>query len=85
MKPWMPLVRRFFDHTMRPASDAGVDMIELGVARKYDGEQGYYTLLEKDEPDPAALDEDMQQKIWSKSAEWAKITKDNTALKAAFE
>jgi hypothetical protein len=85
MKPLMPLMRRFVDHTFRPSLEAGVDMVELGVSEKYDGERGYYTLLEKDEPDPAVLDEDTQQRMWVKSAEWAKITKDNTALKVAFE
>lgn len=34
----------------------------------------------KDTNDPMTLDEITQQKVWKKSAEWAKITKDNTAL-----
>ncbi|KAI1139190.1 putative short-chain dehydrogenase [Hypoxylon sp. FL0543] len=85
MKPLMPLIRRFADPTFRPSSEAGVDIIELGVGKADDGERGYYTLLEKDEPDPVVLDKETQHKIWVKSAEWAKINKDNTALKVAFE
>ncbi|KAI1378854.1 putative short-chain dehydrogenase [Hypoxylon crocopeplum] len=85
MKPLMPLIRRFADPTFRPSSEAGRDIIELGMGKADDGERGYYTLLEKDEPDPSALDTEKQQKIWTKSVEWAKINKDNTALKTAFE
>ncbi|KAI1413415.1 putative short-chain dehydrogenase [Hypoxylon sp. FL1857] len=84
-KPLMPLIRRFVDPTFRPSSEAGVDIIELGVGKADDGERGYYTLLEKDEPDPTVLDKEKQHKIWVKSAEWAGINKSNTALKVAFE
>ncbi|KAI5862349.1 putative short-chain dehydrogenase [Durotheca rogersii] len=85
MRPFMSLVRRFADPTFRPSAEAGADIAELGVGRADDGQRGYYTLLEKDEPDPVVLDPENQRRIWAKSAEWAGITKDNTALKVAFE
>ncbi|KAI0121996.1 NAD(P)-binding protein [Daldinia grandis] len=84
-KPLMPLIRRFADPTFRTSREAGIDIVELGVAKAEDGERGYYTLLKKDDPDPAVLDKEKQRIIWEKSAEWAKINKDNTALKVAFE
>ncbi|KAI1464957.1 NAD(P)-binding protein [Daldinia caldariorum] len=83
--PLRPLIRRFADPTFRTSRDAGIDIIELGVGKAEDGERGFYTLLEKDDPDPAVLDKEKQRIIWEKSAEWAKINKDNTALKIGFE
>ncbi|KAI2463062.1 putative short-chain dehydrogenase [Annulohypoxylon bovei var. microspora] len=83
--PLMPLINRFVDPTFRPSSEAGVDIIDLGVGMADDGDRGYYTLLKKDEPDPSVLDKEKQRLIWVKSAEWAKINKENTALNAAFE
>ncbi|KAI1476417.1 NAD(P)-binding protein [Daldinia eschscholtzii] len=84
-KPLRPLIRRFADPTFRTSRDAGIDIIELGVGKAEDGERGFYTLLNKDDPDPAVLDKEKQRIIWEKSAEWAKINKDNTALKIAFD
>ncbi|KAI1350593.1 putative short-chain dehydrogenase [Xylaria sp. FL0043] len=43
-------------------------------------EVGYFTLLKNDESDSLTLNLDMQTKVWKKSAEWARITKENTAL-----
>ncbi|KAF1961324.1 putative short-chain dehydrogenase [Byssothecium circinans] len=85
MKPLMPVVRRFVDPTFRPSIEAGIDMVELAVNKTYDGERGYFTLLKKDDPDSAVLDEETQQKVWAQTIQWAKITKDDTALKGAFE
>lgn len=84
MQPLLPLVKRFVDKQFRPVADAAVDVIDLGVGRAHAGERGYFTLLDKDEPDSVALDDAIQEKIWKISAEWAGITEGNTALKGAF-
>ncbi|RYP81148.1 hypothetical protein DL770_005973 [Monosporascus sp. CRB-9-2] len=79
---WLiPVINRLFDPTFRSAAEAGVDLIDLAVDKAHPGERGYFTLLKKDKSDPLTLDEATQKKVWKKSAEWAKITKANTALK----
>ncbi|KAI8954356.1 putative short-chain dehydrogenase [Xylaria longipes] len=85
LKPLMPVINRLADPTFRSSAEAGVDMIEFAVDKAYPGERGYFTLLEKDQSDPLTLDKDAQIRVWKKSAEWARITKDNTALKDALE
>ncbi|RYP10034.1 hypothetical protein DL765_008233 [Monosporascus sp. GIB2] len=85
LKPLMPLVKRFVDPTFRSSAEAGVDLVALATDRAHPGERGYFTLLQKDTSDPLTLDETVQQKVWLKSAEWAKITKENTELKDALE
>ncbi|KAI1254407.1 hypothetical protein MGN70_003809 [Eutypa lata] len=83
MKPFMSVIHRLVDPTFRSAAEAGVELAELAVDKARPGERGYFTLLEKDESDPITMDEDVQKRVWQKSLEWAKITKDNTALKEA--
>lgn len=85
LKPLSPVMRYLFDPTFRPSSAAGIDMVELAVNGAYNnGERGYFTLLKKDDPDPVVLEEETQLKIWEQTARWAKITKENTALKTAL-
>ncbi|KAI1398975.1 putative short-chain dehydrogenase [Hypoxylon fuscum] len=84
LRPFLPVLQRFVDPAFRSVAEAAVDVIDLGVGKAHPKERGYFTLLKKDESDPVTLNEDTQQKIWIKSAEWAGITKDNTALKVAF-
>lgn len=83
LKPLLPVLRHIFA-TARTAGLAGVDVIELAVSPKYAGKRGYFTLLQKGESSPDSQDEGNQQRLWVKTLEWAKITRDNTALKVAF-
>lgn len=76
---------RFIDPTMRLASQAGVDVIDLATNKAYPGDRGYFTLLKKDVSAPDSLNEETQQKLWVKSMEWDRINRKNTALTAAFE
>ncbi|TVY17686.1 Retinol dehydrogenase 14 [Lachnellula arida] len=59
---------------------AGADVVELALNPKYEGERGFFTLLEKDESSPESRDKSKQQRLWVKSAQWAGITNDNTAV-----
>jgi hypothetical protein len=85
MKPFMFVINHLADPTFRSSAAAGVDVAELATNTAHPGERGYFTMLKKDKSDPITMDEDVQQRVWRKSLEWAKITKDNTALMEAFE
>lgn len=76
---------RFMDPTMRVASQAGVDVIDLATNNAHPGDRGYFTLLKKDVSAPDSLNEETQQKLWVKSMEWNGINRKNTALAVAFE
>ncbi|KAK7740637.1 hypothetical protein SLS62_011049 [Diatrype stigma] len=82
--PLLPILQYVFP-TARTAAVAGVDLIELAVGPKYAGERGYFTLLQKGESAPDSQNEAIQQRLWKKTLEWTKITRGNTALKAAFD
>lgn len=69
---------------MRVAAEAGIDAAELATNKAYPGERGYFTLLEKDISAPDSMNEETQQKLWVKSLEWARITRENTALTIAL-
>ncbi|KAI1416955.1 hypothetical protein F5Y13DRAFT_177398 [Hypoxylon sp. FL1857] len=93
---WYPYMQRFFlrpfepllrlaDPTLRTAAPAGIDVTEPALNPAYAAERGFFTLLKKDQSSPESQDEEKQQALWAKSLEWARITKDDTALKGAFE
>ncbi|KAI1774388.1 NAD(P)-binding protein [Hypoxylon cercidicola] len=79
LQPLRPFLR-LKDPSMRTAADAGVDAIELATNKAYPGERGYLKLLKRAPSSPDSMNEDKQEKVWAKSAGWAKITKENTAL-----
>ncbi|KAI1661765.1 putative short-chain dehydrogenase [Daldinia decipiens] len=81
LKPFMSIIQYLADPTFRSSAEAAKDVIKLAVDEAYQGEHGYFTLLQKDDSDPITMDESVQQRVWRKSLEWARITKDNTALK----
>lgn len=70
--------------TLRTARPAGIDVIELAVSPKYADKRGFYTLLQEDQSSPDSQDETKQESLWKKTLEWARITSENTALKAGL-
>ncbi|KAI8965381.1 NAD(P)-binding protein [Daldinia sp. FL1419] len=83
IQPLLPLMR-YANPQMRLGAESAVDAIELALDRVYPGERGYFELLQKDESSEESRDIAKQEKLWVKSAEWAKINKENTALRAVF-
>ncbi|CAL8576738.1 hypothetical protein XPA_002604 [Xanthoria parietina] len=81
IKPLRPLLR-FMDPTMRTSAKAGADVMQLATNDAFPGVRGYFTMLKKDESSPDSLNEEKQQMLWAKSAEWAGVGKGDTALQA---
>ncbi|KAL8821627.1 MAG: hypothetical protein Q9223_000370 [Gallowayella weberi] len=77
-----PLLR-FMDPTMRTSAEAGTDVIDLATKKVYAQERGYFTLLKHDISSPESLNEETQQRLWKKTLQWARITRENTALTEA--
>lgn len=80
IKPLSPLLRALVDPTMRKASDAGVDVINLAVGEDYSHAEGYFTLGKKDESSPESMDEKKQELLWQKTLEWTGIGRVDTVL-----
>lgn len=61
---------------------------DLLISSRYPWERkvqsGYYTMMAEDDGSPESKDEEKHKRLWAKSLEWAGITEDCTALKAAF-
>jgi hypothetical protein len=84
LQPLGPLFH-LLTSTMRTSAKAGADVVELALNPKYEGERGFFTLLQKDESSPESRDKSKQHKLWIKSVEWAGITNDNTAMRSILE
>ena len=76
---------RFIDPTMRTVAEAGADVVNLATNNAHPNDRGYFTLLKKDTSSPDSMEEETQQKLWSGTLEWARITPESTALTPAFE
>ncbi|CAG8978083.1 hypothetical protein HYALB_00000755 [Hymenoscyphus albidus] len=85
MKPFMSVINYLVDPTFRSSAAAGLGAAEFAVGKAHTGERGYFNLLKKDESDPLTMEKDVQQRVWRKSLEWAKITRENTALQEGFD
>ena len=85
LKPLLPLFKLLMGSKLGTAAPAGLDVVELAINPKFAGERGFFTLLEKDQSSPESQDETKQQLLWKKTLEWAKITRQNTVLQAAFD
>ncbi|KAL3484393.1 NAD(P)-binding protein [Aspergillus germanicus] len=81
IRPFLFLLRRFSDPTMRTSAEAAADIVEFATNTASPGERGYFTLSRKDDSSPASLDQAKQNALWRKTIEWAGITGENTALK----
>ncbi|KAI1474386.1 NAD(P)-binding protein [Daldinia eschscholtzii] len=79
LQPMRPLIR-LTDPSYRSVAEAGVDVIDLATNSVYPGERGYLLTLKKERSSPDSYNEDKQEKLWVKSAEWAKIGKEETAI-----
>ncbi|KAI1271140.1 hypothetical protein F5Y07DRAFT_383939 [Xylaria sp. FL0933] len=85
LRPFQPVYRLFGNKVFRSSAQAAVDIVELALNNAQPDARGYFTLLNKDQSAPQSLDPETQRRVWVQSAIWAKITKENTALKMAFE
>ncbi|KAI0551103.1 hypothetical protein F4679DRAFT_180524 [Xylaria curta] len=79
LQPLQPVLR-FIMPDMRRSADAGVDVAELALNRKHVGERGYFRLMVSGPSSAESLDETKQERLWVKTAEWADITGEDTAL-----
>ncbi|PYH90853.1 NAD(P)-binding protein [Aspergillus ellipticus CBS 707.79] len=79
IRPLKPLLS-LMDPTMRTSAEAGVDVAELAVGETYAGEEGFFTLLQKDDSSPESQDAEKQEKLWKKTLEWAQISPMDTAM-----
>jgi NAD(P)-dependent dehydrogenase (short-subunit alcohol dehydrogenase family) len=84
-KPLLPLLRLAMGPTLRTATAAGPDVVELTLSPQYAGQRGFYTLLQKDESSPDSQNESIQSRLWAQTLEWARISSENTALANAFQ
>ncbi|KAI3329896.1 hypothetical protein F4824DRAFT_370495 [Ustulina deusta] len=83
LQPLQCVIRLMVPH-VRSSTEAGADVADLALNRKHAGECGYFRLMVPGPSSPESLDEMKQLKLWAKTAEWAKITSENTALEGGF-
>ncbi|KAI0536158.1 hypothetical protein GGR58DRAFT_405125 [Xylaria digitata] len=83
LQPLRPVLRLVIPD-VRSSADAGIDVASIVLNRKHTGECGYLRLMVPGPSSAESLDQAKQQKLWVKTAEWAKITNENTALEGGF-
>ncbi|KAI0517436.1 hypothetical protein F5B22DRAFT_104841 [Xylaria bambusicola] len=84
LQPLWPMLRLIMPN-LRPSIDAGADIADIALNRTHAGERGYLNLMMPGPSSEESLNSIKQQKIWVKTAEWAGITRENTALQGGFQ
>jgi len=79
LQPLRPLLRLLVPD-LRRSEDAGVDVADLVLNKTWRDRKGYIRLMVPGPSSEESLDETKQEKIWNKTARWAKITKKDTKL-----
>ncbi|KAL2834989.1 NAD(P)-binding protein [Aspergillus cavernicola] len=86
IRPFLFLLRRFVDPTMRTSAEAAADIVEFATRSHSNTDSpedrtvGYYTLGNKDISSPDSLDEAKQEALWAKTLQWARISSEDMAL-----
>ncbi|KAL4945675.1 hypothetical protein BDV06DRAFT_219068 [Aspergillus oleicola] len=84
IRPFLFLLRRIADPTMRTCAEAAADIVDLATRGDSNNQQdrtiGYYTMGKKDVSAPESLDETKQELLWARTAEWARISSGDSAL-----
>ncbi|KAL4751915.1 hypothetical protein BDW72DRAFT_202661 [Aspergillus terricola var. indicus] len=79
IRPFLFLLRRIADPTMRTCAEAAADIVDLatrvdnGNENQQDRTAGYYTMGHKDVSAPESLDEPKQELLWGRTTEWAGV------------
>ncbi|GAD94144.1 short-chain dehydrogenase [Paecilomyces variotii No. 5] len=71
LRPFLFILRRVVDPTMRTSREAAADIVEFATNTASPGERGYFTLSKKDVSSPDSFDEEKQEKLWQKILELA--------------
>ncbi|KAI8941943.1 hypothetical protein NX059_000057 [Plenodomus lindquistii] len=68
----LPLLRLGNKRFVR-VEQAAKAVVDITVADKYAGQEGYFEGTEKVSSSPASLDVDLQKALWARSIEWCKL------------
>ncbi|RDA95544.1 hypothetical protein CP533_1181 [Ophiocordyceps camponoti-saundersi (nom. inval.)] len=74
IRPMQPLLRMVMDPAIRTSAEAAVDIARLATSEAAPGQQGYFTLLNKDESSEESRDEAKQDALWDASERWVGVT-----------
>ncbi|CAN9259790.1 unnamed protein product [Alternaria sp. RS040] len=64
---WMLPLLSYFDHRLKTVEQAAIPFVDVAVADKFAGQEGYFEGDKKVESSPDSLDINMQQALWRKS------------------
>ncbi|GAP93179.1 putative short-chain dehydrogenase [Rosellinia necatrix] len=79
LQPLRPVLRLMVSD-VRGSADAGIDVADLALNQKHSGRRGYFRLMVPGPSSAESLDETKQDKLWRKTAEWAKLPGGGTAF-----
>ncbi|KAI0403370.1 hypothetical protein F4802DRAFT_294510 [Xylaria palmicola] len=79
LQPLRPLLQLMIPG-VRSSADAGADVAELVLNQKHADERGYFRLMVPGPSSAESLDVVKQERVWTKTAQWAGIRQENTVL-----
>lgn len=83
IRPFLFILRRIMDPTMRTVDEAGSDVVQFATNRLHPDERGFFTLSEKDVSSPESLEEPKQEMLWQRTLQWAGIGNKDTVVRVS--
>lgn len=68
------------DPTLRLSSDAAIDVANFATNNISPNQRGYFTMAKADESSPGSRDKAAQDRLWTKSLIWARVSQHQTSL-----
>jgi hypothetical protein len=78
---WLLPLLSYFQPRLATVEQAAIALVDVAVAEKFAGQDGYFEGNKKAESSPDSLDVSRQQALWSKSVEWCGLDKEDLVIK----
>ena len=77
---WLLPLLSYFSPRLTTVEQAAIAVVDIAVADKFAGQEGYFEGEKEAESSPDSLDANMQQALWQKSVEWCRLNKEDLVI-----
>jgi hypothetical protein len=77
---WLLPLIGYFQPRLVTVEQAAIAFVDVAVADRFDGQEGYFEGKNRVESSQDSLDVDIQQALWSRSVEWCGLDREDVPM-----
>jgi hypothetical protein len=77
---WLLPLLSYFNPPLTTVEQAAKPVVDIAVADKFAGQEGYFEGRTKAKSSPESTNEDVQRELWEKSVGWCRFNKGDTVI-----